>query len=345
MKQITEEVIMSDSKISLFKKLILVAITTLAVSLICSPKPIQAADKLTVTKLADTNDGVCDASDCSLREALATAASGAEIRFAQGLSGTITLSDLTFGGFSITQDVTIEGPGANTVTINGSGDTLLFLVSGSARLKLSGLTLANGWAGSVGSGGTFRIFVGPTVQLSACVIDGSQSVSGSGGAIFSEGTLVITDCQLRNNRAATIGGAIYALGNVTIKNSIFEDNTAGNGGGGITMDNSTLEIHNSTFRRNRVINSSFGGGGLLIRTPDATITNSTIQGNIAVNGAGIYTASRLGPLVKHTDIVNTTGGTNCFSTESGVTAVQDGGHNRQFPGNTCNPTIPVVNPG
>ena len=31
-------------------------------------------DTLTVTKTGDTNDGICDAADCSLREAIAVAA-------------------------------------------------------------------------------------------------------------------------------------------------------------------------------------------------------------------------------------------------------------------------------
>ena len=42
-----------------------------------------------VTKLEDTNDGICD-TDCSLREAIVAAAPGDEIRF--GVTGTITLT-------------------------------------------------------------------------------------------------------------------------------------------------------------------------------------------------------------------------------------------------------------
>src|SRR5258708_27065009 len=45
---------------------------------------------LTVTKLADTNDGVCD-SDCSLREAVSVSPADSIINFASGLTGTITI--------------------------------------------------------------------------------------------------------------------------------------------------------------------------------------------------------------------------------------------------------------
>ncbi len=47
---------------------------------------------LVVNKLADTNDGSCDAADCSLREAIAAAVWDSTINFAPGLMGTISLS-------------------------------------------------------------------------------------------------------------------------------------------------------------------------------------------------------------------------------------------------------------
>src|SRR5437868_6281338 len=54
-----------------------------------------------VTKLADTNDGVCD-SDCSLREAIAVTRAGGTITFASGLTGSIVLGNQ----ISITKSVT-----------------------------------------------------------------------------------------------------------------------------------------------------------------------------------------------------------------------------------------------
>ncbi len=68
--------------------------TGLAVGAALLVAPAAQADTFTVTKLADSDDGVCDA-DCSLREALdeANATSDADtITFASGLSGTIELT-------------------------------------------------------------------------------------------------------------------------------------------------------------------------------------------------------------------------------------------------------------
>ena len=61
-----------------------------------------------VTTVTNTNDSGAG----SLRAAIASAPSGDTIDFAPGVSGTITL---TSGVLSITQSVTLAGPGAGTL--------------------------------------------------------------------------------------------------------------------------------------------------------------------------------------------------------------------------------------
>src|SRR6516225_1655554 len=65
---------------------------------------------LTVTNLLDSGAG-------SLRGQIAAAAAGDTIVFATGLSGTITLSS---GELDITRNLTIQGPGAGTITVSGA---------------------------------------------------------------------------------------------------------------------------------------------------------------------------------------------------------------------------------
>src|SRR5688572_13035503 len=69
----------------------------------------------TVTKLADTADGSCDA-DCSLREALAAAVAADTIAFAPSLTGRIVLG---VGELVVDEALTIEGPGAGVLQIDG----------------------------------------------------------------------------------------------------------------------------------------------------------------------------------------------------------------------------------
>src|SRR5262245_66139656 len=82
-----------------------------------------AVATLTVTKTADTNDGFCNA-DCSLREAIAAAGAGDTIQFA--VTGTITL---LLGPLSISQDLTITGPGAALLAIRLNNARQVLVVS------------------------------------------------------------------------------------------------------------------------------------------------------------------------------------------------------------------------
>src|SRR5206468_5276214 len=87
------------------------------------PKP--SGQTFTVTNLFDSGPG-------SLRAAIddANAAPGAAtINFAPGLKGTIVLGS----ALTITDDVTINGPGGQKVTVSGNGASRVFVVSGAGK--------------------------------------------------------------------------------------------------------------------------------------------------------------------------------------------------------------------
>jgi CSLREA domain-containing protein len=64
------------------------------------------AATITVNTLFDENDGSCRDGDCSLRDAIQVANSGANIQFS--VTGTIVL---THGQLAIDKQLTITGPG------------------------------------------------------------------------------------------------------------------------------------------------------------------------------------------------------------------------------------------
>src|SRR5205807_3031165 len=75
-----------------------------------------------VTKIADTNDGVCDG-DCSLREAIATACTNATITFdTAGTFSTPQTITLSLGQLSLARNVTIDGPDPATQHVTVSGN-------------------------------------------------------------------------------------------------------------------------------------------------------------------------------------------------------------------------------
>src|SRR5688572_24426785 len=74
-------------------------------------RTVQAANNWTVTKTDDTNDGICDAADCSLREAIAVAAPGDTVIVPPGTY------NLWLNHLWINKDLTITGSGVGSTII------------------------------------------------------------------------------------------------------------------------------------------------------------------------------------------------------------------------------------
>src|SRR4051794_14027954 len=87
---------------------------------------------ITVTNTNDSGAG-------SLRQAIADAVSGDTINFS--VTGTITL---TSGQLSIGKNLTIQGPGANLLSISGNNASRVFHTYSSLFASLEGITIRNG---------------------------------------------------------------------------------------------------------------------------------------------------------------------------------------------------------
>src|SRR5437867_4671425 len=88
-------------------------------------EPVALAATFTVNTADDHNDGVCNAADCTLREAINAANAGDTISFNIPGAGVHTINATS--GFSITKAVNIDGStqpghaGAPLIEINGAG--------------------------------------------------------------------------------------------------------------------------------------------------------------------------------------------------------------------------------
>ncbi len=230
--------------------------------------------------------------EITLREAIleANANPGADtIRFFPNVAGTITL---TQGELHIADDLTIEGVGANNLTISGN-HTSRVLQIGSAILNNT-LTLS--------------ITNAPTVSLSGLTIaDGSSN--DQGGGILNWGNLTVTNSIFRNNASSYQGGAIFNRGNLAIAKSTFTQNSASFGGGAIANEGQA-QISSSTFNYN---STPQGLGGAIFNSHNMTISGSTLVDNTATtNGGGIYSAPGFGvsTILSHTTIARNTTGLN-----------------------------------
>ncbi|MDR3577870.1 MAG: choice-of-anchor Q domain-containing protein [Anaerolineaceae bacterium] len=225
-----------------------------------SPTPTQtstptATPTLTETVVSALVTNANDSGTGSLRDAIANAPAGGTITFDAGVFNaptTITLAS----GLSITQNLTIQGLGANLVLIDGNHANMIFTVQNGVTVTLAGMTLQNA--------------------------NGSQ-----GGAIYDLGTLTVAQMTFANNQGGT-GGAIHdPSGVLTVIQSDFNGNKTSNGpGGAIGIDQfAALNVDKSTFEHNRTGGGYAQGGAISTGEGDVTvITNSTFFDNAAEGG-------------------------------------------------------------
>ncbi len=215
---------------------------------------------ITVTNTNDVGPG-------SLRQALADANDGDAIVFDASVTGTIFVSV----PLSVPRSMTISGPGAKVLTVDGSWSIRTFMVGGQT-VNITGLTIANS---------------GLTTAAAGIVSD-----FGGGILVDSGGTLTVSYCTISNNHARN-GAGIANLGStVNVNNSTLSGNHADQAGGGVYNLGGTLTISNSTLSGNSAPAGPLGGlfvgrGGGLSNSGFSTVINSTFNGNSATIGAGI----------------------------------------------------------
>ena len=230
--------------------------------------------------VSSTNDiGAGSLRDCLTNSAAATID-------ATGVSGTIVL---TSGELPITRTVTINGPGAENLAIDGNATSRVF-DNFASNVTISGLTITNGLGSGNGGGG---IFNQGGLTLSNSTV--SNNVAGPGccyrgGGINNAGgaTLTVTDSTISGNSASYTGGGIENDGTLTVSNSMLSGNSSNGWGGGISTITGLFEVSNSIVSGNSAAN---GGGGIFIdgiTSGTPTVSNSTVSGNSGYVGGGIY---------------------------------------------------------
>jgi hypothetical protein len=260
----------------------------------------QADCTCTVDSLADPTE----AGHTTLRDAITSAEANAgpdTITFASGLSGTITLgSELP----TISEALTISGPGAALLAVSGGNSTRIMHMSSASDfpVTISGLTLTHGSVTDAAGGAIYNYNADLTVTDS--VLSANHAVAtvsfGSAGAIWSyssNGSLTVRDSTLTGNTADGVGGAIYDVGSpLTVDGSTFVGNQSGGRGGAIGIDSpgngASPTIENSTLTGNMVTGSyaSSRGGGIYIYGAyyGLTVGATTVAGNSAREGGGIF---------------------------------------------------------
>ena len=235
--------------------------------------PAAVAVTVTVDANLDGADGECLV-DCSIREAVATAAPGDTVVIP---AGTYTVS---LGAINLDRDLTITGDGARHTIIRGS----------------------------VTPGRIFIVEAGASVEITALALSLDPGRP-SGGGIRNEGELVLRDCWLRDARNPLDlgGGALRNApsGIATVERCTLSDNTAEFGGG--LLNEGVLVLESTTVSNN---SNAFAGGGIL-NGGDLTLNGCSVIGNVAALD-GAANIDNFGTVTLRNTVVNDgMGGPDC----------------------------------
>ncbi|QDU60587.1 hypothetical protein Pan216_14340 [Planctomycetes bacterium Pan216] len=266
----------------------------------------------TVDIALDEVDGNTSAGNLSLREAIEASnlAVGADvIQFSTALNG----QTITLGGtqLEITDDVTINGLGAESLSISGNGQSRIFFVDDDSDatnldVAINGLTLRDGFTEffDFPDERGAAILSRENLELKDAIL--TQNVAEEGGALAVEtegATTTIENTSFTQNTAQAnfgTGGGIYISetggGTVSIDTATISNNTAADDGGGIYVvvegSGGNLSITNTTISGN---DGGSWGGGIYVGLDSSatasldgvTISNNTIP-DVLSFGGGLY---------------------------------------------------------
>ncbi|MEO6238458.1 MAG: FG-GAP-like repeat-containing protein [Vicinamibacterales bacterium] len=275
-----------------------------------------AAD-FTVTKIADTNDGSCNA-DCSLREAIVAAnltVAADRIILGSGLVYTLSLGSFdpagtilpATGDLDITQPLTIDGNGS---IVDAAGIDRVFDIQGAFTVTINSLTIKNGVAkgflslgGGISVRGASLTLNNAIVTANSTMLESGERDDGGGIAVvgsFNEATgiatpagLTLSNTIVSGNTGAIGGGILCVLCTLTPTAATISGNVASGGdGGGIAMtgNSSTLSLLGGTISFNTVSGGGARGGALSVPAGASmsTLRLARIVSNSGTTGSAIY---------------------------------------------------------
>jgi CSLREA domain-containing protein len=214
---------------------------------------------------ATPGDGQCRTADgvCTLRAAVQETNALPGIDTVLVLTGTHQLAIAgrdeelgATGDLDVRDHLEVAGVGARSTAVDGGRLDRLFQLHGPSSLRLSGLTLRNGYATD-------------------------------GGALHSTGPVTITGVAISGNEAAgALGGGGIWLGGASLEidRTTISGNVSHGRGGGLALDGVSATVVDSTISGN--ISRDSSGGGIHHSAGTLALTHATLAFNEAREGGG-----------------------------------------------------------
>lgn len=297
------------------------------------PGPANAAT-IVVNSTAD-GPLVPGGAECTLRDAIEDAVfddsnygdclSGNEddtiiFQLPAGSTITLTAGELRLPAAALTEGISIQGPGADQLTISGEGASRVFKVEHSSVAtpeEISDLTIASGkvetgeesLGGGVLNAGELTL-AGVVLEGNEVKATGSSFVKGNGGGVAN-----LPGATLAIERSTIVGNTAGAV--ATAPGFAYGD------GGGV-FNEGALMISGSTIAYNGAIAAGSGaqsasGGGIATTATGMRVTGSTIVGNTVISGAlrsGANVLATGTTELEDTIVAEPEGATNCAGVAS-----------------------------
>jgi len=249
-----------------------------------APLPAEAQTTWVVTSLAD------DGGNGTLRYAIDNSEEGDTITFTPGLSGTITL-DGGLGELVVEHALTVEGPGAGTISIDGDQQTRVLIIAVGDIVPIESiedlLGSLEGMTGIERAADLLQLdpFQPPEFEA-AVIVSGLTLRHGS----------VSTEPESIEDLFDAVGGNVLVLGSSAAFTDCVIEAGSAVGGGGIAAAGSLLSLEGCAIVENAAgglsedAPLSGGGGGLLTAVAYVAAERCTFEGNVAFgteDGIGI----------------------------------------------------------
>ncbi len=177
-----------------------------------------------------------------------------------------------------TKSLTINGTGANLLTISGDNRSRVITIVRDAKAFINGVKITGG--NGLTSRESFRGSGGGILVEGGFFADGSQHLTltnsiinenrtyndGGGGGIFLAGNATIINSLVSNNATPLIGGGVATSYSSKLKiiNSTISGNTAGGGGGAIYSRGASVSLTNCTVAFNNITGTNTGANGIYL---------------------------------------------------------------------------------
>jgi uncharacterized repeat protein (TIGR01451 family) len=257
------------------------------------PNPDNNSSPAGTTVVACVTDPVvttnADSGAGSLRQAIIDACDGGTIVF--DMTQVVSPITLTSAELAINKNLTIQGPGANLLTVQrsiavGTPRFRIFNIQ-SGTVNISGLTISNG--DNAANGGAIENL--GALTLNRLTLSNNHTSAG-GSAIFnsSTGTVALSNSTLSGNQSDGFAdgfAAVYNQGGAfTITNSTLTGNTNVGPAPGVAIfseSNSVTNVTNCTISKNTGLAEAVSRNG----SGQVNLKNSIVSGNTGGDVSGI----------------------------------------------------------